>query len=180
MNNSENVFSFSEETKLLHKIPKFYETNMDDFFNYDVCGKYKINKLCFQSYPCKHIVFNTSTCKEKVCESTEICKLLKEEGIEHPHFSETTIKREINCLTDNVVETIKREIDVIPTENITTVTTNILPPNPPKQIQNKKFEITDNEINMLDSFKPKKSSLVYFFLFTTISAVAVYSVYNMN
>ncbi len=61
---------------------------MDKIFNdYISIGDYKIGKLCYQSYPCQHMIKNSNSNECQFLTAIEIYKILENEGLSHPHFN---------------------------------------------------------------------------------------------
>jgi hypothetical protein len=57
---------------------------MDNFY---LIGEYKISKICLQSNPCQHKVLNTITNLRCTMSKPNICKILSEKKLSHPHFN---------------------------------------------------------------------------------------------
>lgn len=71
-----------------------------DFNGYDRVGKYYISKLCMETYPCQHFVYNQhpEIDPNVYCciDGVTICKMLKKNKLSHSHFNE--YKYNIDCL----------------------------------------------------------------------------------
>lgn len=51
-------------------------------------GDYKVSEMCMQSYPCQHTIVNIQSNIHFTLDGASFYRLLKKDGLSHPHFDE--------------------------------------------------------------------------------------------